>query len=87
MKKLKNGCHFVDIDHMDNFQITDPPKKAWVSGFLSVNRNGISMSAIMTKSKNGFPFTNHPAETSKNSDNCNLLKVSDIGIALYSMEI
>ena len=29
----------------------------------------------------------HPAETLKNSDNCDLLKVFDIGIALYSMEI
>ena len=26
MKKLKNGCQFVNIDHMENFQITDPPK-------------------------------------------------------------
>ena len=29
----------------------------------------------------------HPAETSKNSDNCDLLKVSDIWLALLSMEI
>ena len=26
MKKLKNGCHFVNIDHIEKFQITDPPK-------------------------------------------------------------
>ena len=26
MKKLKNGSHFVNIDHMEKFQITDPPK-------------------------------------------------------------
>ena len=26
MKKLKNGHHFINIDHMENFQITDPPK-------------------------------------------------------------
>ena len=26
MKKLKNGCHFINIDHMEKFQITDPPK-------------------------------------------------------------
>ena len=25
MKKLKNGCHFINIDHMLKFQITDPP--------------------------------------------------------------
>ena len=23
MKKLKNGCHFIYINHMENFQITD----------------------------------------------------------------
>ena len=32
-------------------------------------------------------FRIHPAETSKHSDICDFLKVSDIGIALYSMEI
>ena len=26
MKKLKNGCHFVNIDRMEKFQITDPQK-------------------------------------------------------------
>ena len=26
MKKLKNGHHFINIDHMEKFQITDPPK-------------------------------------------------------------
>ena len=46
MDKLKNGCHFINIDHMEKFQITDPPK-VWVSGFPSVNRNGISVLAIM----------------------------------------
>ena len=25
-KKLKNGCHFINIDHTEKFQITDPPK-------------------------------------------------------------
>ena len=24
LKKLKNGCHFVNIDRMEKFQITDP---------------------------------------------------------------
>ena len=42
MEKLKNGCHFINIDHTEIFQITDPPPKVWVSGFPSVNRNGIS---------------------------------------------
>ena len=50
MKKLKNGCNFFNIDHMENFQITDSPK-VWVSGFLSVNRNGISVFTIMKKLK------------------------------------
>ena len=26
MKKLKNGFHFVNMHHMEKFQITDPPK-------------------------------------------------------------
>ena len=26
MKKLKNGCHFINIDRMEKFQITNPPK-------------------------------------------------------------
>ena len=49
MKKLKNGCHFVNIDRMEKFQITEPPPKVWVSGFLSVDRNGISPLAIINK--------------------------------------
>ena len=57
MKKLKNGHHFINIDCMENFQITNPPK-VWVSGFLSVNGNGISALAIMKKLKNGCHFVN-----------------------------
>ena len=57
MKKLKNGCHFININHTEKFQITDPPK-VWVSGFPSVDRNGISPSAIMKKLKNGCHFIN-----------------------------
>ena len=26
MKKFKNGCHFVNINYTENFQITDPPQ-------------------------------------------------------------
>ena len=26
MKKMKNACHFINIDHTEKFQITDPPK-------------------------------------------------------------
>ena len=26
MKKLKNGCHFINIDGVEKCQITDPPK-------------------------------------------------------------
>ena len=70
MKKLKNGCHFFNIDHTEKFPITDPPK-VWVSSFLSVDRNGISALPIMKKLKNGrhffninrtekFPITNPP---------------------------
>ena len=57
MKKLKNGYHFINIDHTEKFQITDPPK-VWVSGFPSVNGHGISASAIMKKLKNGYHFVN-----------------------------
>ena len=42
---------------MENFQITDP-LKVWVSGFPSVDGNGISPSAIMKKLKNGCHFVN-----------------------------
>ena len=26
LKKLKNGCHFINIDPTEKFQITDPTK-------------------------------------------------------------
>ena len=42
---------------MEKFQITNP-LKVWVSGFLNVDRNGISASAIMKKLKNGHHFVN-----------------------------
>ena len=57
MKKLKNGSHFANIDCTETFQITDPPK-VWVSSFLGVNGNRISVSAIMKKLKNGSHFIN-----------------------------
>ena len=38
--------------------LTTPPPKVWVSGFLSVNRNGMSVSAIMKKLKNGSHSVN-----------------------------
>ena len=57
MKKLKNGCHFFNIDCTEKFPITDP-HKVWVSSFLSVDGNGISVSAIMKKLKNGCHFFN-----------------------------
>ena len=40
-----------------NFQLLTPPK-VWVSSFLSVNNNGISVSVIMKKLKNGCHFFN-----------------------------
>ena len=40
-----------------------------------------------TKLAQGYVFTRvHPEETSKNSDNCDFSKVSDIGNALQSTE-
>ena len=58
MKKLKNGCYFVNIDHTEKFQITDPSPKDWVSSFPTVNGNRISVSAIMKKLKNVCHFVN-----------------------------
>ena len=58
MKKFKNGHHFININHTENFQITKPPPKVWVSGFSSVDKIGISVSAIMKKLKNGRHFVN-----------------------------
>ena len=43
---------------MKKFQITDPHHKVWVSSFLSVDRNGIPVLAIMKKLKNGCHFLN-----------------------------
>ena len=40
-----------------NFKLLTPPK-VWVSGFPSVDGNGISPSAIMKKLKNGYHFVN-----------------------------
>ena len=57
MKKMKNGYHFINIDHTEKFQVTDLPK-VWVSGFPSVNGNGISASAIMKKFENGCHLVN-----------------------------
>ena len=57
MKNSKNGSHFVNMHHTENFQITDSPK-VWISGFLSVDGNGILTLATMTKSKKGTHFVN-----------------------------
>ena len=40
------------------FKLPTPRLKVWVSGFLGVNRNGISASAIMKNLKNGSHFVN-----------------------------
>ena len=57
MKKLKNGCHFFNINHMEKFPITDPPKSLGLQ-FSECRWNGISASAIMKKLKNGCHFFN-----------------------------
>ena len=41
---------------------------------------------MLTKFEYTTGYVNHPEETSKNSDNCDFSKVSDIGKVLYSME-
>ena len=35
-KKLKNGCHFFNIDHTEKLLI--PPPKVWVSSFLLIRK-------------------------------------------------
>ena len=57
MKKLINCCHFINHNHMEKFQITDP-SKVWVSNFPGVDGKGISASAIMKKLKNRCHFVN-----------------------------
>ena len=37
IKELKNDRHFMNINHMEKFQITDPAPKVGVSGFPSVD--------------------------------------------------
>ena len=56
-EKLKNVCHFFNIDLTENFPITDHPK-VWISSFPTVDRNGISVSAIIKKLKNVCHFFN-----------------------------
>ena len=56
MKKNENGHHFININCTEKFKLPTP--KVWVSGFLSINRNGISVLPIMKKSKNGHHFIN-----------------------------
>ena len=58
MKKLKNGCHFVNINHTEKISNYWLPPKVWVSSFLSVDRNAISASVIMKKMKNSHHFVN-----------------------------
>ena len=41
MKKLKNGCHFINIDHMEKFQITNAPQSLGLR-FSECQHNGIS---------------------------------------------
>ena len=57
MKNLKNGYHFVNIDHTENFEITND-LKVWVSSFRSVDEDEISASAIIKNLKNGHHFVN-----------------------------
>ena len=57
MKKLKkNGHHFINIDHKEKFQITNPQSLGL--HLLSVDGNRISVSANMKKLKNGCHVIN-----------------------------
>ena len=73
MKKLKNGCHLVNIDCTKKFKLPTPTPQVWVSSFLSVDRNGISASSIMKILKNvwnldhmeNFQITDHQSPPPK----------------------
>ena len=56
-EKIENGCHFVNIDHTEKFQITDSPQSLGLR-FYECWWNGISALAIMKKLKNGYHFIN-----------------------------
>ena len=51
------GHYFINMCHTEKFQITKP-SKIWVSGFPSVDRNGILATAIMKNLKNCHHFVN-----------------------------
>ena len=53
MKKKEKWLPFCEYMHPMTKLPPPPPPKVWVSNFSSVNRNGISASAIMKKYKNG----------------------------------
>ena len=55
MKKLINGCHFINVHHMEKYQITDP-LEVCVSGFRGVNGNGILALVILKKIEKRLPF-------------------------------
>ena len=58
MKKLKNGCHFFNIDCTEKFQITDLPQSLDLCFSKCSHGNGISALVIMKKLKNGCHFFN-----------------------------
>ena len=58
-KDLKNGYHFINIDHTRKISNYCTFPKVWVSGFLSVDGNRISAVGHYEKDlKNGCHFIN-----------------------------
>ena len=59
MKKLKNGCHFFNINRMENFQITDPPQSLGLQ-FSSHQKTGDANFLFFEFSIGLFFLITHP---------------------------
>ena len=62
MKKLKNGCHFFNIDCNEKFPITNPPSppKVWVSSIGHYEKNEKWLSFFNIDQMEKFPITDPP---------------------------
>ena len=58
MKNLKNGCHFFNINHMEKFEITDPPQSLGL--WLSYQKTGDANFLFCEFSIGSFFIITHP---------------------------
>ena len=66
MKILKNGCHFVNIDHTEKFQITDPPPSlglqfSQVSTEMEYHQKTGDANFLFSEFSIGSFFPHHPS--------------------------